>query len=144
MEPQCKFCDIGSGVGSVSIELAKAHPHLKLTLHDQPQIVEQARGVRSDYHSRTSLVTYDPTDWFPLQLWSQECPKALDEQRVDFVPLDFLKEGPAKNQDIYYVSVYFSNPELHNDPLSVTRCDISCTIGQMIWLLVYLKILGVR
>jgi len=36
-------------------------------------------------------------------MWSQECPEAVEEQRVDFIPFDFFKEGPVKNQDIYYM-----------------------------------------
>ena len=106
MESGSTFCDIGSGVGSVSIELAKAHSHLKLTLHDQPQILKQARGVRL-HHFCMPIFADDTTDWFFLQLWSQECPKAVGERRVDFIPLDFLKEGPVKNQDIYYVTIHF-------------------------------------
>jgi 2-polyprenyl-3-methyl-5-hydroxy-6-metoxy-1,4-benzoquinol methylase len=39
------ICDIGSGLGAISLELAKTHSHLKLTLQDQPHILEQARGV---------------------------------------------------------------------------------------------------
>jgi SAM-dependent methyltransferase len=103
MESGSTFCDIGSGVGSVSIELAKAHSHLKLTLHDQPQILKQARG-----------------------LWSQECPKAIGERRVDFIPLDFLKEGPVKNQDIYYMRHI-----LHNWPDSLATCILKNIKGSM-------------
>jgi hypothetical protein len=74
------LCDVGSGVGAVSLDLAKAHPHLRITLQDQPQIIEWARD-----------------------LWSREYPKALQEQRVAFLPLDFFREGPVKNQDVYYM-----------------------------------------
>ncbi|KIM78300.1 hypothetical protein PILCRDRAFT_824514 [Piloderma croceum F 1598] len=80
MAPRSTFCDIGSGVGGICLELAKAHSHLKLTLQDQPHILDKARN-----------------------LWSRELPEALDEQRVDFVPIDFFKEGPVKDQDIYYM-----------------------------------------
>ena len=45
-------------------------------------------------------------DPFPLQLWSREYPKALQEQRVAFLPLDFFREGPVKNQDVYYVGQF--------------------------------------
>jgi ubiquinone/menaquinone biosynthesis C-methylase UbiE len=39
------FCDIAGGIGSVAMPLAEAHPHLKLTLQDQPSVIEQARDV---------------------------------------------------------------------------------------------------
>jgi hypothetical protein len=42
-----------------------------------------------------------------MQLWSRELPGALDEQRVDFVAIDFFKEGPVKDQDVYYVNILF-------------------------------------
>lgn len=40
------ICDVGSGLGAISLELAKEHSHLKLTLQDQPHVLEQARIVR--------------------------------------------------------------------------------------------------
>jgi ubiquinone/menaquinone biosynthesis C-methylase UbiE len=39
------FCDIGGGIGSVSMPLAKAHLHLQLTLQDQSSVLDQARAV---------------------------------------------------------------------------------------------------
>ena len=39
------FCDVGGGIGSVSMELAKAHLHLKVILQDRPTVIEQARDV---------------------------------------------------------------------------------------------------
>jgi ubiquinone/menaquinone biosynthesis C-methylase UbiE len=46
MAPGSTFCDIGSGVGEVCLQLAKEHSHLKVTLQDQPHVLETARGVR--------------------------------------------------------------------------------------------------
>ncbi|ETW76185.1 hypothetical protein HETIRDRAFT_390575 [Heterobasidion irregulare TC 32-1] len=73
-------CDVGSGVGMVSIELARKYPNLHLTLQDLPHIMEQART-----------------------LWKNEYPAAAIEHRVDFTPFDFFKGPPVKDQDIYYV-----------------------------------------
>jgi hypothetical protein len=39
------FCDVGGGIGSVSMELVKAHSNLKVTLQDLPCVIEQARTV---------------------------------------------------------------------------------------------------
>jgi len=80
MAPGSTFCDIGSGVGEVCLQLAKEHSHLKVTLQDQPHVLETARGH-----------------------WAHKYPNALEDQRVDFVSLDFFMEGPVKNQDIYYM-----------------------------------------
>lgn len=37
--------DIGGGVGSVSVMLAKAHPKLKFVIEDRPTEIEQAKPV---------------------------------------------------------------------------------------------------
>jgi hypothetical protein len=74
------FCDVGGGVGSVSMKLANAHPHLKITLQDLPDVIEQARSY-----------------------WTKEYPQAVQEKRADFVAFDFMKEGPVKEQNVYYV-----------------------------------------
>ena len=39
------FCDVGGGIGGVSMALIKAHPHLKVTLQDLPNVIEQASEV---------------------------------------------------------------------------------------------------
>ncbi|KIM78316.1 hypothetical protein PILCRDRAFT_595321 [Piloderma croceum F 1598] len=74
------FCDVGGGIGSVSMALVKAHPHLKVTLQDLPNVIEQAS-----------------------EFWAKECPHAVQEQRVDFVAVDFMKEGPVKDHNVYYI-----------------------------------------
>ena len=38
-------CDVAGGNGHVTMGLLKAHPHLKLVLQDQPQVLDQAREV---------------------------------------------------------------------------------------------------
>jgi hypothetical protein len=103
MVPGSTFCDIGSGVGAISLKLAKTHSHLRLTLQDQPQILEHAQDVRIVNHFYSSMTVVES---FRFQVWRHEFPEALAEQRVDFVPLDFFKEGPAKNHDIYYVTFF--------------------------------------
>ncbi|KAI0044137.1 S-adenosyl-L-methionine-dependent methyltransferase [Auriscalpium vulgare] len=73
-------CDVGGGVGTVSIELAKAHHNLHITLQDLPTVVTQAE-----------------------QQWALEYPAAASEKRAEFIPIDFFKELPVKGQDIYYI-----------------------------------------
>jgi len=74
------FCDIGGGVGSVSIRLVKAHAHIKITLQDLPNVIEDARAI-----------------------WDKECPQAVLDQRVSFVAFDFLKGSPVGGQNVYYL-----------------------------------------
>ena len=39
------ICDIAGGNGHVTMGLLKAHPHLKLVLQDQPQVIDMAKKV---------------------------------------------------------------------------------------------------
>jgi hypothetical protein len=59
MLPRCTVCDVGSGVGAISLELAKAYSHLDLTLQDQPHVMEQARSVRLIYIFIVLIFAYD-------------------------------------------------------------------------------------
>lgn len=38
-----------------------------------------------------------------VQLWGKEYPDAAKEEKVSFVPVDFLKEPPVLGCDFYYV-----------------------------------------
>ncbi|KAI6157168.1 S-adenosyl-L-methionine-dependent methyltransferase [Pisolithus tinctorius] len=74
-------CDVGASVGSVSIPPLKAHPRLKITDQDLPEVLEAARNV-----------------------WEKEAPEALREKRVEFLALHFFKEAPIPGKDVYYVA----------------------------------------
>ena len=41
------LCDVGSGVGVLPLAIAKAHPHLSITLQDLPEPLEQGKNVRA-------------------------------------------------------------------------------------------------
>jgi hypothetical protein len=43
--PGTTICDVGGGVGDILMGLAKAHPHLKLTLQDTPTVIDKARDA---------------------------------------------------------------------------------------------------
>ncbi|KII94521.1 hypothetical protein PLICRDRAFT_182358 [Plicaturopsis crispa FD-325 SS-3] len=75
-----KVCDIGGGVGGFCMEIARTYPGLDLTLQDLPRVIAPARKI-----------------------WDEACPEAVRENRIHFVPLDFLKEIPVGGQDIYYL-----------------------------------------
>jgi len=81
LSPGTTVCDVGGGVGHISMPLAKAHPHLKLKLQDLPASIEQARSV----------------------IWQKECPEAIAEDRIEFKAIDFFKEAPIEGCDIYFV-----------------------------------------
>ncbi|TFY54972.1 hypothetical protein EVG20_g9491 [Dentipellis fragilis] len=74
------WCDVGGGMGGMLLPIAQTHPHIQLTLQDQPHVLEEAK------------------DHF-----EQHCPTALRENRISFVPVDFLKGSPVPDQDFYYM-----------------------------------------
>ncbi|KAF5372438.1 hypothetical protein D9757_009921 [Collybiopsis confluens] len=74
------LCDVGSGVGSFTLPLAKAFPSIKLTLLDRPETIEQAKSH-----------------------WKSELPNAVSEGHVQFVPANFFESIPSADQDIYYL-----------------------------------------
>ncbi|KAF9563372.1 S-adenosyl-L-methionine-dependent methyltransferase [Agrocybe pediades] len=75
------FCDVGSGVGTMSMELAKAHRNLRFVLHDKPERLKQAEH----------------------EVWPKLLPGVLAERRIEFVPLDFMKESPKSGCDVYFL-----------------------------------------
>ncbi|EEB94132.1 hypothetical protein MPER_07103, partial [Moniliophthora perniciosa FA553] len=75
--PDTTVCDIGGGNGHVTMGLMRAHPHLKVVLQDQPQVIEQAK-----------------------LFWKEHHPEALKAQRVEYVPFDFFKDTAAEGCDV--------------------------------------------
>jgi len=89
-------CDLASGVGAISIELAKGFPNLRFVLQDMPNRLQQGK----------------------TEIWPERCPEALAQNRVQWAPIDLLTESPVRGCDVYYVSSspYFisSNSEGHS------------------------------
>lgn len=40
-------CDVGASVGTVSLPLSKMYPHLKIVDQDLPEVLVQAKDVRT-------------------------------------------------------------------------------------------------
>ncbi|XP_006460604.1 hypothetical protein AGABI2DRAFT_117544 [Agaricus bisporus var. bisporus H97] len=74
-------CDVGGGVGNICINLAKHYPTWKFVLQDLPK----------------------PMDNAEKKIWPERCPEAIAENRIEFIPLDFLKGSPKEGCDIYYL-----------------------------------------
>ncbi|EAU82335.1 hypothetical protein CC1G_06645 [Coprinopsis cinerea okayama7 len=74
-------CDVGGGVGNITMQLAKAHPHLQLKLQDIPERIRQARE----------------------EVWPLKCPEAIEQGRIEFQAMDFFSEAPIPGCDIYYL-----------------------------------------
>jgi len=65
------------------LELAKAYPNLNFVLQDLTERLDQAK----------------------LEVWPLKYPRALTENRVQFVPIDFFVDAPVSGCDVYYVSL---------------------------------------
>ncbi|KAG2342989.1 S-adenosyl-L-methionine-dependent methyltransferase [Suillus weaverae] len=72
--------DVGSGIGAMSIPLAKMFPHLRITNQDLPETIVQSR-----------------------KSWEKNAPEALLDGRIEFVPINFLEESPVVGKDVYYL-----------------------------------------
>ncbi|KAG1847271.1 S-adenosyl-L-methionine-dependent methyltransferase [Suillus tomentosus] len=72
--------DIGSGIGAMSISLAKMFPHLSITSQELPETIKLSRKT-----------------------CETNSPELLLDGRVEFVPLNFLKESPVVGKDVYYL-----------------------------------------
>ncbi|KAJ7637170.1 S-adenosyl-L-methionine-dependent methyltransferase [Roridomyces roridus] len=79
--PGATVCDLGGGVGAMAMELARAHPNLKLKLQDLPDRMVQAETV----------------------VWPAECPEAIKGNRIEFKAVDFFAESPIAGCDVYYL-----------------------------------------
>ncbi|KAF8577159.1 S-adenosyl-L-methionine-dependent methyltransferase [Ramaria rubella] len=83
-------CDVGGGNGHATLALAKVFSQLKITVQDLPAVIDQGKAH-----------------------WGKEFPEAVQNQRVEFVSMDFFKEAPVANCDFYYL-----RHVLHDWPLS--------------------------
>ncbi|RDB19776.1 3-O-methyltransferase 2 [Hypsizygus marmoreus] len=81
LPPGSTVCDVGGGIGNITMQLAKMYPHLKLKLQDTPDRITQAA----------------------TNVWPAECPLAIVEDRIEFKAMDFFVESPIKGCDIYYL-----------------------------------------
>jgi len=72
--------DYGGGNGHSTMDVLRAFPHLKVIVQDLPAVVEEAKT-----------------------LWDKELPEAVKENKVEFIPFNFLKDAPAPGCSVYYL-----------------------------------------
>lgn len=48
--------DVGGGIGAFSRPLAKMHKNVKITVHDLPEALAQARGVSALFHTHPTQI----------------------------------------------------------------------------------------
>ncbi|KAJ7496668.1 O-methyltransferase, partial [Mycena latifolia] len=70
--------DVGGGIGSTSLEIARANPHLRFLIQDQSAVVREGR-----------------------KHWERESPSSLASGRVSFQVHDFFGPQPIQNADIF-------------------------------------------
>ncbi|KAK0501920.1 S-adenosyl-L-methionine-dependent methyltransferase [Armillaria luteobubalina] len=80
-------CDVGEGIGVVSLQLADAHPNLHIILQDVPAQIKTAKN----------------------EIWPKSCPAAVKDGRVEFKAIDFFVESPVKGCDVYFLKNILHN-----------------------------------
>ncbi|EJD00229.1 S-adenosyl-L-methionine-dependent methyltransferase [Fomitiporia mediterranea MF3/22] len=63
--------DVGGGLGHVSLEIAKAHPRLRIVLEDRPLVVEEAK-----------------------RFWKENLPGHVSDGHMQFIGTDFFDAQP--------------------------------------------------
>lgn len=80
-------CDVGGGIGVISMQLADAYPNLRIVLQDVPAQIEMAKN----------------------EVWPKSCPAAVVDGRVEFKAIDFFAESPVKGCDVYFLKNILHN-----------------------------------
>ncbi|KAK7691573.1 hypothetical protein QCA50_004972 [Cerrena zonata] len=86
LAPKSTVCDLGSGLGHVSMHIAKACPQINIVLQDLPNTIEQAKLI-----------------------WRERAPEIIDAGRVEFVPVNFLRQSPVTACDYYFMKNVIHN-----------------------------------
>nr|P0CT90.1 RecName: Full=3-O-methyltransferase 2; Short=Mtrase 2 [Phanerochaete chrysosporium RP-78] len=80
LEPGATICDVGGNNGHATLDLVKEYPMISVIVQD----LESLRPRWSD-------------------LWARELPDAIQDGRTSFVPIDFFRDIPVRNCDVYYI-----------------------------------------
>ncbi|KAH8101607.1 S-adenosyl-L-methionine-dependent methyltransferase [Cristinia sonorae] len=78
--PGTVLCEVVGGLGHMSMHIARRHPNINVIVQDLESIVNQAIGY-----------------------WNGFGAELVEQDRVDFLPLDPLVESPVEDCDYYYV-----------------------------------------
>ncbi|KAF8326437.1 S-adenosyl-L-methionine-dependent methyltransferase, partial [Amanita rubescens] len=78
--------DVGGGIGSAPLALARDHSNLKIVIQDRQPVVENG-----------------------IAIWKQKLPDALSSGRVQFQAHDFLTAQPQTNASIYFIKNVLHN-----------------------------------
>ncbi|KAL7623280.1 hypothetical protein AAE478_006961 [Parahypoxylon ruwenzoriense] len=72
--------DVGGGVGSFDLQLARLYPDLRFIVQDQATATEQG-----------------------VSLWKEQFPEALQSGRMQFMEHDFFEPNPVRGADVYWM-----------------------------------------
>ncbi|KAA1465913.1 S-adenosyl-L-methionine-dependent methyltransferase [Dentipellis sp. KUC8613] len=74
------WCDVGGGYGHIWLEMSRRHPQFHYVLQDMPKVITLAKPF-----------------------WEEMNGEAVQQKRIDFVPINFLTESPVSGADFYYM-----------------------------------------
>ncbi|KAF8313565.1 S-adenosyl-L-methionine-dependent methyltransferase [Amanita rubescens] len=80
LPPNALVVDVGGGVGTASLVLAREFPDLKIVVQDRQPAIENG-----------------------VDIWKKELPEALTSSRVQFQAHDFLTVQPQTNASVFFI-----------------------------------------
>ncbi|OJT12731.1 Sterigmatocystin 8-O-methyltransferase [Trametes pubescens] len=119
LPPDSVLVDVGGGIGSTSLTVAEAHPHIKVVVEDRPQVVELA-----------------PSSWGPTYAPLLECGRMSFRARDLFAPWEPLASGKAP--DVFLLRLVLHDWEdedsrkMLNQLRSAAGPDTKLLIGDML------------
>ena len=90
LPPQSVVVDVGGGIGSTSMLLAKTFKHLRFVVQDREHVAEMGLAVRT-------IMTGILNDMLIclMQAWKDKCPELLASGQAAFQAHDFFTPQPA-------------------------------------------------
>lgn len=91
LAPGSLLVDVGGGIGSASMLVAKAHPHIRIIVEDRLPVVDSAHTVCIDSIILQCCTLYANTSWtHSLQEWGSGHKPLIQSGRVSWRYRDFF------------------------------------------------------
>ena len=99
--------DVGGGIGSTSLTVAVAHPHVNVVVEDRPQVVELAPSVSRHTFREHPALSHETDSPIVLQSWGPKYASLFDTGRMTFRVRDLFESwkplASGKAPDVFLI-----------------------------------------